>query len=290
MGVFLVAYPALCLSYLLRHWGDLDTPARRAKAERMYQDVSLRRGRRAVLYYPVFIVRRLVFVLIPLLLKAHPYLQLQLLVFLSSLYVIWYTSIWPHATRRLVRQEIFNEALFMALNYHMFTFTAFVQHVEAQFTMGYSYLAAVSFLIIVNLALAVQNTVRKISSKRRMAQLRAAMIAKMAEEREEYKKNKVQRKVQRRRQSEEAREQLRRKDGLKTLKGKLPKEEAVAVDSAIDDLIGTLKPQVARRKRTVIGALSVIEEDENEFLEDREMAVVQTHREKFNKYFDKQVE
>ena len=62
--------------YVLRHWDDLDTPYRRAKAEKMYQDISLKRGKLAVLYYPVFIFRRLIFVLIPLTLKAHPYMQL----------------------------------------------------------------------------------------------------------------------------------------------------------------------------------------------------------------------
>lgn len=35
-GAFLVAYPSLCLYYLMKHWEDLDTPLRRGKAEKMY--------------------------------------------------------------------------------------------------------------------------------------------------------------------------------------------------------------------------------------------------------------
>ena len=46
--------------------------------------------------------------------------------FFSSIYIIWYSKIWPHSQKRLIRLEIYNEAMFMALNYHMVTFTQFV--------------------------------------------------------------------------------------------------------------------------------------------------------------------
>lgn len=79
----------------------------------------------------------------------------------------------------MIRLEIFNEVMFVVLSYHMITFTQFVTQVESQFFMGYVYLGAVSLLISVNLSVAVQNTVRKIQTKRKAKKMQQQLLVKL---------------------------------------------------------------------------------------------------------------
>ena len=61
----LAAYIVTCLAWLLKHRDELDTPACRAKAGNLYVGIALHRGRWTVLYYPLFLLRRLAFFAIP---------------------------------------------------------------------------------------------------------------------------------------------------------------------------------------------------------------------------------
>lgn len=76
MICFLVAYPTLCAKYGYLHYPDLNQQVHMDKVGKMYSNLALWRGKQVVFYYPVFILRRLIFVLIPLLFKSHPYLQI----------------------------------------------------------------------------------------------------------------------------------------------------------------------------------------------------------------------
>jgi hypothetical protein len=67
----LVGYAAMCLAWLLKHRDELDTPACRAKAGNLYAGVALHRGKWTVLYYPLFLLRRLAFFAIPAVLGAE---------------------------------------------------------------------------------------------------------------------------------------------------------------------------------------------------------------------------
>lgn len=60
------------------------------------------------------------------------------------------------------RLEIFNESTIMLLNYHMLCFTLFVPDLNTQFMMGYSMTGILIFIILVNMALMLYNTVQRI--------------------------------------------------------------------------------------------------------------------------------
>ena len=132
--------------------------------------------------------RRLIFVMIPLIFKGNPGLQLSFLVFFSSLYLIWYTAIWPHDLKKLVYIEIVNECFFMLLNYHMLVFTLFNPDLETQYYMGWSYLVSMGLLILINLIYVATNVFLKASRTRHLKKLREqklARIAAMKEDQEE---------------------------------------------------------------------------------------------------------
>ena len=89
------------------------------KISNLYQDIHIYRDSVNVWYYPVFMARRIIFVVIPTFLFALPSLEIQILLLGSSLYVIFYAGIKPHNTMNRVKLEIFNESMIMVIQYHM---------------------------------------------------------------------------------------------------------------------------------------------------------------------------
>ena len=78
--------------------------------------------------------------------------QIQFLVFVQSIYIIWYGQARPHRFRSQAYLEIFNESMLMMLYYHVIIFSDFVIDPMARFQMGYSFLTFFGIIIIVNLA------------------------------------------------------------------------------------------------------------------------------------------
>jgi len=66
-------------------------------------------------FYVVFAMRRFVFVAIPTLIAAYPWLQIQLLVQFNLLYVCLYIHFLPHLGRIRTIIEIFNEVFLMLI-------------------------------------------------------------------------------------------------------------------------------------------------------------------------------
>jgi hypothetical protein len=125
MLAYLIAYPIICTISLIKNRDKLKSQEMQDKIGKMYSNISLHRSRWGILYYPIFMLRRLLFVLIPLIFQGYPFYQLQALTFFSSLYIIQYCQIWPHSQKKIGILEMTNEFLLMVVNYHMLTFTAF---------------------------------------------------------------------------------------------------------------------------------------------------------------------
>lgn len=106
----LTLFPVCCGLALLKYRTRLDEPAIRERMEKMYVNISMRKSMREpkmVLYYPVFMIRRFMFVVIPLFFtnmiiggnfrtQSYGSLQLYALIFFSSLYIIQYGMLQPH--------------------------------------------------------------------------------------------------------------------------------------------------------------------------------------------------
>ena len=73
----------------------------RQKYDNLYQDVSHRRASRwALLYFPIFLARRFIFVLYPWLFFRRQGFQVQALLFTSTFYIIYYVYVKPHVPKQ----------------------------------------------------------------------------------------------------------------------------------------------------------------------------------------------
>ena len=64
--------PLLALKMLWIKKDTLNTKETKQKIERMYQDVHLTRNQWTICYYPSFLIRRYLFVIIPILISNYP--------------------------------------------------------------------------------------------------------------------------------------------------------------------------------------------------------------------------
>ena len=105
-----------------------------------------------LMYYPIFLFRRIMFVAIPTFLFRFSYFQIMILLFFSSIYLNYYSGTRPHLDKGRVKIEIFNEIMIMLMNYHMACFSEFNLSIEMQFLMGYSFIACIAIMVVVNLS------------------------------------------------------------------------------------------------------------------------------------------
>lgn len=69
--LLVVVYPFVCLYIVVKFRGKLDTPRFTKRISNMYEGVDLKRNKATVLYYPFYLLRRLLFVILPLLFWHH---------------------------------------------------------------------------------------------------------------------------------------------------------------------------------------------------------------------------
>ena len=95
--IFLFGYFVVSLVWLVRNRGasTLEKPETIAKFGNWYVGTEYNKKKWAILYYPLFILRRFVFLMWPLALAGHPAQQIQFLLFFDLLYVMLYVHLWP---------------------------------------------------------------------------------------------------------------------------------------------------------------------------------------------------
>jgi hypothetical protein len=152
VSVYACAMPLIAVIFLLRDFDLLETPKYRSKYQNMYSRIGFKKGKTTVLYYPLFLLKRLLMVAITQVFLDHPGIQLQCLSYLTTAYVLAYMTLRPHWSQTQRNFEMFNEALLMVLVYCAMSYTPFVQSQEAQFQMGYVEIAALILMILCNLS------------------------------------------------------------------------------------------------------------------------------------------
>lgn len=174
LGAFMLLFPILCIYLLQVNREQLAAPYVSKRISNLYLGIHIYRDSINIWYYPVFMLRRVIFVAIPTVLVDWAFLQIQLLVFLSSLYVMFYAGLRPHEDPRRVRLEIFNECMLMLLNYHFVIFSNFNLDNESKYTMGKVYLVIVALTIFVNISLIITA-----STERQLRRLRIKLKKKL---------------------------------------------------------------------------------------------------------------
>jgi hypothetical protein len=149
----LFGYLILCVIVIKKYKATLKTKKVSSKISNLYQDVRLKdKSYWNLMYYPIFLFRRIVFVAIPTFLHKHSYFQIQLLVLLTSFYIMYYCGTRPHLTGQRVKIEVFNEVIIMLMNYHMVCLSEFNLSIEMHFHVGYSMVAWIVLMVAVNLS------------------------------------------------------------------------------------------------------------------------------------------
>ena len=95
--VFLFGYFIVSLVWLIRNRAasTLEDPETIAKFGNWYVGTEYNKKKWAVLYYPLFILRRFLFLMWPVLLVGHPSQQIQMLLLFDMFYVMLYVNLWP---------------------------------------------------------------------------------------------------------------------------------------------------------------------------------------------------
>ena len=139
----------------------------------MYVGIHNGRSRWSKYYFPISLIRRLVFVAIPKMLYNFPHLQHQVLIFLCSFYIIFYAGVRPHWDKARTRLEVFNEVMIMFSNYHAVIFSDYCTNPNFQFSMGFSFCVQVGLLVVVNIWFMIKTMVAKSKLNRKIAGLKA---------------------------------------------------------------------------------------------------------------------
>jgi hypothetical protein len=179
----MIGYPVICTWAVIKYRKRLEEKSIKDRIFQMYNGIHTSKYHKySVLFYPIMIFRRLIFVLVPMLV-THPAQQVQLLSFFSSMYIIAYGQIMPHHDKLVSFFELFNEAMFMVMNYHLYMFSnGYIKDDSkmTQYTMGYSYLGCIAILILGNMVLILTKAVRKAKRAKELKALRKAHLARIA--------------------------------------------------------------------------------------------------------------
>ena len=167
MLFYLIIYLVIVSFVLVCNQDQLHQEQIKAICERLYPNVRLNTTKWCLLYYPVFMLRRLLFVYIVIFFEGYGSVQITVLAFFSSLYIMWYGSILPHHQLKFAVIELSNECLLLCICYHLFTFTAFIPDLMMHQSMGISYILALASLISANISYILYNALINWQSNRR---------------------------------------------------------------------------------------------------------------------------
>ena len=126
LALVLFLIPIALGRFLLINFKKLDEKSMRTKCEKLYTNIVVNFGLKIkVLYYPWFLLKRFIFVLIPLLFLDNTSFQIIVLNYVCLMNIIVYGVIRSHGSSLQNRLELANEFMISALAVLTVTFTPF---------------------------------------------------------------------------------------------------------------------------------------------------------------------
>jgi len=150
--LFIIGLPIGIIRFLSKRRNVLEVPEFQAKWSNLYEGIHLKRGKWNIAYVPLTMMRRTLFVAIPYLFPDKSWFQVQMLLFLTTSYLMMFLHMRPHVDRGRHRIEVFNECAVILSAYHMILFSKFSPSLEVQFGCGYSYVGVFVMMMLVNIA------------------------------------------------------------------------------------------------------------------------------------------
>ena len=155
-GLFMIGSPLIVMAIIYKHRDNLEDQKVKDKFSVLYEGMSMKTLKTKMWYWPTFMLRRVEFVIVPIIFQGQPVFQTQLLFLTTTIYLVSYMKLKPHVEKRRRYLEIFNEVGITIQNYHLFMF-ADDQIVEARHQVGVSYIAVIIIIIIVNVLVVVHS-------------------------------------------------------------------------------------------------------------------------------------
>lgn len=90
VSIYVFAMPLITAIFLLCNFSNLENKEFTSKYQNMYSNIGFKKGKAAVLYYPLFLLKRLLMIAITVVFLEREGLQLQFLCLLTIAYVISY--------------------------------------------------------------------------------------------------------------------------------------------------------------------------------------------------------
>jgi hypothetical protein len=162
---FTIGVPLWSFKVLHKNRKMLELKKIRAKYENMYVDIHLTRNKGTIFYWPIFMLRKWMYIIIPVMFFRESIFQIQFILFMQTAYVCWYANIKPHWQRSRFLLEMFNEVMVMLLFYMMVVFSRFNTNPETFFMFGNAYLIVVAGVLLVNVALMIYSTIMRLKRK-----------------------------------------------------------------------------------------------------------------------------
>jgi hypothetical protein len=161
LGVTLVLLPIWIVVFYLKNFDQLEKEDFQKKFGAVYE--GLKPTEKTWIVYPVyFIVRRVLFMVISLLLYRSVTAQLllmQLLTLCSAGYILHF---WPFDESLVNSLEAMNECFTLAMLHVSFCFSDLIDNVDTQYLVGYIFIACMSLCILIHLFFLFKDMVWKL--------------------------------------------------------------------------------------------------------------------------------
>lgn len=163
MGGIIILFPLCCAAYLVLKREELEDQIIISKTGILFQDARYKSNAWSLLNYPLFLLRRLGFALIPFLLTLLTGCQLIVLVLSTEAYIIMFIAQITFNSKGLKRLVVFNDVLLVVMIYfqvmfsHYSAFTA-ERFLKFNFRLGYYYIGLIGTMVAVNLGYAAYHT------------------------------------------------------------------------------------------------------------------------------------
>ena len=126
--------------------GDLEITR---KYKYLVENVNVKKSWYAKYFVPVFLIRRLLLMALPVIFYQNFAFQIMFLTFFSMMYIIYYSGVRPTANTQQQYLIELNEVFIMAINYHMMLLSAFVPK-AMHFGVGVSLVNVIMLLMMIN--------------------------------------------------------------------------------------------------------------------------------------------
>ncbi len=116
----------------------------------------------ALLYLSIFCLRRFIFVTTIFFMSDFPLFQQFTFCLLNFTYLIYLVAVNPMEEPSANHMEIFNEAMILGVNYHLFLFHFFADDPDSAYNVGWSCIGITMIMMLVNVVIVIVKTFKDV--------------------------------------------------------------------------------------------------------------------------------